>query len=111
MNKRTFENLPPQQQASKRYWDSVAVGAFREVTCGDEPVALASVLCSSVCFTNTTGKTVGITRPASGGVIITLPNNSGKTFDVSANASELSAVNLDDADEINVSYECGGEVI
>lgn len=111
MNKRTFENLPPQQQSAKSYWDSVALGSFREVTCMDEPVALDDVSCSSVCFTNTTGKNVGITRPAGGGVIITIPNNSGKTFDVSANASELSVVNLDDADSVNVSYECGGEVI
>ncbi len=86
-----------------------ATGAIRQVSVAVTFVALASVRCSSVVITNTSGKSISIRRGGSG-FVLTLPNNTGKLMDVVSTASEIQVANAEDSDTINVQYELNGEL-
>lgn len=109
-SKRGFEHLSDDQQRSQKYYEGIARGPFREVTTNATFAALADVPCSSVCFTNTSGASVGVRRGA-GGVVIVLPDGTGKVFDVVDNAQELQVNNQTANVNMTVQYECGGEAI
>jgi hypothetical protein len=114
--KRFIEHMTPGQRDAEiidaiTSPDGRALGEFREVTFDDTPyVALADVNCGGVVITNTSGKNIFVKRGA-GAVPITIPNNSGKRFDVIDNANELSVANATDAATVSVQYECLGEVV
>lgn len=109
-SKRAFEHMPASQKLSQQYYEGIARGPFREKETTAVFVALDDVKCSSVCFNNTSGAAIGVRRGASG-VVITLPNGSGKVFDVVDNAQELQIVNMDENVAVTVQYECGGEQV
>lgn len=109
-SQRGFEHLPPRQQQSLLYYQTIARGPFREKTTNATFAALADVKCSSVCITNTSGYAVGVRRGGSG-VVITIPDGTGKVFDVVDNAQELQVKNATANVNMTVQYECGGEAI
>lgn len=109
-SKRGFEGLPDRQKQSQVYYEGIARGPFRSKTTDATFAALDDVPCSSVCFTNTSGAAVGVRRGGAG-VVITLPDGTGKVFDVVDNAQELQVNNQDANVNMTVTYECGGEHI
>lgn len=109
-SKRGFEHLPPRQQQSLLYYQTVARGPFREKTTNATFAALDDVKCACVCFNNTSGATVGVRRGGAG-VVIKIPDGCGKVFDVVDTAQELQVQNADANVNMTVQYECGGEAI
>lgn len=111
ISQRAYERLVnsrPSQARSLEYYQKIARGIFREIEVAAAFEALADVKCASVCFTNTSGATIGVRR-GGGGVVISIPNLGGKIFDVTDNANELQVQNKDADVAATVQYECGGE--
>lgn len=83
-----------------------STGQPREVAGTGAFVQLATVPCASVVVTNTSGVDWQIRRGGiAGTVLITVPDGSGKEFDVKLNAGELWAKGASGT----LQYECNGE--